>query len=121
MIYKGIERLYADSTPLRKKVEDYGSVVSAYLSLKKATSLYCHLIDVGKERATCTKQVELKESHLAMVRADLDALQQRYGSIIQRIADLKETLCLAQGEECQLKEDIATKSLELPAAERELM
>ena len=39
MIYKGIERLCGDSTPLKKKVEDYGSAVTAYLSLKKAASL----------------------------------------------------------------------------------
>jgi len=39
MIYKGIKRPCGDSTPLRRKVEDCGSAVSAYLSLKKATSL----------------------------------------------------------------------------------
>ena len=38
-IYKGIERLCGDSIPLRKKVEDYESAVSAYLSLKKVASL----------------------------------------------------------------------------------
>jgi len=30
MIYKGIERLCGDSTPLRKKVEGCGSAVSAF-------------------------------------------------------------------------------------------
>ena len=41
MIYNGIVWLCCDPTPLRKKEEDYGSAVSAYLSLKKATSLCC--------------------------------------------------------------------------------
>jgi len=36
MIYKGIERICGDPTPLRKKLEDYESAVSAFLSLKKA-------------------------------------------------------------------------------------
>ena len=40
MIYKGINRLYGDPIPLRKKMEDYGSAVCTYLSLKKAASLY---------------------------------------------------------------------------------
>ena len=34
-ISKGIERLCGDLTPLRKKVEDYGSAVSAFSSLRK--------------------------------------------------------------------------------------
>jgi len=32
MIYKGIEQLCGDLTPLKKNVEDYGSAVSAVLS-----------------------------------------------------------------------------------------
>ena len=35
MVYKGIERLCGDPNPSRKKVEDYGSALSAFLSLKK--------------------------------------------------------------------------------------
>jgi len=42
MIYKGIKRLFGDPTPLQKKVEDYGSAVFAYLSLKKAASICRH-------------------------------------------------------------------------------
>jgi len=74
MIYKGIERLCGDPTPLRKKVEDYGSVLYAYLSLKKATSLCCHLIVAGQQKASYTEQVKLAQSYLAMVRTDLGAL-----------------------------------------------
>jgi len=48
MIYKGIERLCGDLTPLWKKVEAYRRVVSAYLSLKKATSLCRHPTVVGQ-------------------------------------------------------------------------
>jgi len=44
-IYKGIERICDDPTPLWKKMEDYRSAVSAYLSLKKAASL-CHYLTV---------------------------------------------------------------------------
>ena len=58
-IYKGIERLRGDPTPLKKKMEDYGSAVSAFLSLKKAASSCRHLDDVAKEKAFCTKQVDL--------------------------------------------------------------
>jgi len=46
MIYKGIERLCGDPNSLRKKVEDYGSAVSAFLSLKKAASTCRHQHDV---------------------------------------------------------------------------
>ena len=74
MIYKGIERLCGDPTPLQKKVKDYRSTVSAYLSLKKATSLCCHLTIVGEQKVVCTKQVELAQFHLAMACTDLDAL-----------------------------------------------
>ena len=47
MIYKGIEQLCRDPTSLRKKVEDYKSAISAYLSLKKVTSLCRHPTIVG--------------------------------------------------------------------------
>jgi len=54
MIYQGIERLCGDLNPLRKKVEDYGSAVSASLSLKKVAFL-CHpLTVVGQQKAACT-------------------------------------------------------------------
>ena len=48
-----------DLNPLRKRVEDSGSVASVNLSLKKTTSLYCHMKDVAKEKATCIEQFEL--------------------------------------------------------------
>ena len=59
MIYKGIERLRRDATPLKKEVEDYGSAVSAFLSLKKAASSCRHPDDVAKEKALCIAQVDL--------------------------------------------------------------
>jgi len=63
---------------LRKKVEDYGSIVSAFLSLKKTSSMCYHPNDVGKEKAMCAKQVKLVQSYLAMARADLDALIEKH-------------------------------------------
>ena len=69
MIYKRIERLCEDPTPLKKKkMEDYGSAVSAFLSLKKAASSCRHPDDVAKEKALCTEQVDLARSHLATAR-----------------------------------------------------
>lgn len=59
MIYKGIERLYGDPTPLRKRVEDYRSAVLTFLCLKKAASLYRHPDDVAKERVSCIERVDL--------------------------------------------------------------
>ena len=59
MIYKGIEWLYGDLNPLRKKMEDYGSVVSTFLSLKKAASTCSHPDDVEKEKALYAQQVDL--------------------------------------------------------------
>jgi len=41
MTCKMIEQLCGDMTLSRKRVEDYESVISAYLSLNKASSL-CH-------------------------------------------------------------------------------
>jgi len=77
MIYKGIERLHRDPTPLKKKVEDYGSAVSAFLSLKKAASSCRHPDDVAKEKALCTEQVDLVRSRLVTVRADLSAVTEK--------------------------------------------
>jgi len=39
-----------DPNPLRKKVEDYRSVVSALLSLRKAAFLYSHPKMGGRKR-----------------------------------------------------------------------
>jgi len=56
------------------------------------------------KKAMLTKQVELAQSHLAMVHTNLDALQERHGSVIERIGKLEETLLLMREEECQLRE-----------------
>ena len=103
MIYKGIERLCGDPTPLRKKVKDYGRAVSAFLSLKKAISSCRHPDDMAREKAMCIEQVDLMRSRLATARVDLDALTEK---LEQKIIDLEDALRLTQEDECQLKGDI---------------
>ena len=119
MIYKGIERLCGDPTPLKKRVEDYGSAVSAFLSLKKATSSCRHPDDVAKEKALCTEQVDLARARLATARANLSAVTGKLKGVAQRIIDLEDALRLAREEECQLKGDIQVQSSLLEAAEEE--
>jgi len=82
MIYKGIERLCGDPTPLWEKVEDYGSAVSVYLSLKKAASLCRHSTVVGQQKTACAKEAELAQSHLPTVSTELDALRERHWSVV---------------------------------------
>ena len=57
-------------------MQEYGGKVSAYSTLKKATSLCHHLTEVGQEKAMCTEQVELAQSYLVVVHANLDALKE---------------------------------------------
>ena len=95
MIYKGINLLCSDPTPLRKRVDDYKTVVSAYLSLKKIAPL-CHHPTCGEQKTACTEQVELAQSQLTMAGIDLNVLHERHRSIIQRIADLEEILHLGR-------------------------
>jgi len=45
---------------------------------------------------TCIEQVEHAQPHLAMVRTNLDALQERHESVIQRIVNLEDTLLRAK-------------------------
>jgi len=87
VIYKWIERCYGDLNPLRKNVDDYRSVPSASLSLKKLASMCHHPNDVEKKKAMCAKQAELMWSHLAIV-------------------DLDEALHITQEEERQVKNDV---------------
>jgi len=47
------------SNPFAENMEDYGSAISAYLSLKEATSLCHHPAVVGQQKVTCTEEVEL--------------------------------------------------------------
>ena len=54
MIYKGIKQLCGDSTPLLKKMEDYGTVVSSYLTLKKCASLCRYPTVVRQQKTACT-------------------------------------------------------------------
>ena len=54
-----------------------------------------------------------------MVRADPDALQEWHGSVIQRIANLEQSLCLIR-EESQPKGDVEAKSLGLIVAKKEV-
>jgi len=92
MIYKGIVRICGDPTPRGKKLEDYTSAVAAYMSLKKAASICRHPTAIGQQKTVCAKEVKLSQSHLAMARIELDALQKRHRSIVQRISYLKGTL-----------------------------
>jgi len=84
----------------RVLLEDYGSAVSAYLSLKKTTSLCFHPTVVGLQKSACAEEVDLAQTHIAMVHTNLDALQERHGSVVQKISDLEVTLCGAREEEC---------------------
>ena len=93
MIYKGINLLCSDPTPLRKRVDDYKTAVSAYLSLKKIAPL-CHHLTCGEQKTACTEQVELAQSQLTMAGTDLDVLQERHRSIIQRIIDWRRQFVL---------------------------
>ena len=120
MIYKGIERLHGDPTPLKKKVEDYGSAVSAFLSLKKAASSCRHPDDVAKEKAFCTEQVDLARSSLATSRADLSVVTEKLKGLAQRIVDLEDALRLTREEERQLKGDVQVRSSLLEATEQEV-
>jgi len=85
---------------LWKKVEDYRSAVSAYLSLKKDAFLCCHPTVIGQQKTACVEEVEHAQSHLAMVCTELDALQERHRRIVRRISNLEETLGGAREEEC---------------------
>ena len=48
-----------------------------------------------------------------MVRIDLDTLQERHESVIQRTVDLEETLLCAEEKKFQLKRDVKVRSPEL--------
>ena len=101
-------------------MQDYRSAVSAYLSLKKATLQCHHPTVVQQQKTACAEEVELAQSHLATVRTELDALQERHKSVVQMIPNLEETLRGAREAECQLKRDADTKLLELQATESEV-
>jgi len=62
---------------LRKKVEEYGRVIFAFLLSKKATSMCHHPNDAWKEKVMCTEQGEFTQSHLVIVCADLDASMEK--------------------------------------------
>ena len=87
-------------------MEDYRSVVSAFLSLKKAASQCRNPDDVVKEKVLCTEQVDLARSHIATVRVDLDASIEKLEGVEQKIVDLEEKLHLAREKERQLKGDV---------------
>jgi len=53
-----------------------------------------------KEKDASTTKVDLAQSQLTMVRTNLDALQERFASVIRMITNLEETLRLAREEEC---------------------
>lgn len=53
--YKGMEWLCGHPSPLQKKVKDYVSVASTFLTLRKIISLCHYPKDVGKEKAMYTE------------------------------------------------------------------
>ena len=57
----------------------------------------------------CIKQVELAQPH-AMVRTDLDGLQERCESAVQQIVDLEERLLRAKEKKFQPKRDVKVRS-----------
>ena len=120
MIYEGIERLCRNPTPLRKRVEDYGSAVSAFLSLNKVAFSCRQPDDVAKEKALCTEQVDLVRSRLATALADLGASTEKPKGVEQKIVTLEDALRLAREEECQLKGDVQAQSSLMEATEQAL-
>jgi len=90
--------------------------VSAFLSLKKATSSCRHPDDVAKEKTLCTEQVDLVRSRLVTAHADLGAVTEKLRGVAQRVVDLEDALHLARGEKCQLKGDVQVQSYLLEAA-----
>ena len=60
----------------------------------------------GWEMAMCIEKVDLAPSHPVMLHTDLDALQKRHESVIQRIFDLDEKLLRAEEKNFQLKRDV---------------
>ena len=94
--------------------------MSAFLSLKKAASSCRHPDDVAKEKALCTKQVDLAHSRLTTASADLDAMTEKLKGVAQRIVDSEDALHLAREEERQLNGDVQLQSSLLEAIEQEV-
>jgi len=94
--------------------------VSAFLSLKKAASSCRHPDGVAKEKALCTKQVDLARPHLATARADLSAVTEKLKGVAQRIVNLEDALRLAREKERQLKGNVQVRSSLLEATEQEV-
>ena len=68
MMYKSIERLNGDSSPLKKLVDDYVSSVSAYLALRQATLILRHPEDLSKEMSVCMEQLNKRSLILLRCR-----------------------------------------------------
>ena len=110
MMYKSIERLNGDPTPLKKLVDDYVSGVSAYLALRQAALMLRHPDDLSKEKSACTDQLNQIKSHLVAVQGELDVIQEKHKGVTQKVDELEKALRLAYEEDQQLRVDIETKS-----------
>lgn len=68
----------------------------------------------------CSEQVKLEQSQLAMVHANLDALNEKHEGAAQKIVDLKEAFCVVHEEEHQVKVDVLVKSTLLAVANKQV-
>ena len=74
MMYKSFKRLNGDPNPLKKLADDYMSSVFAYLTLRQAALIICHLDDVSKEKSACIDQLNQVKSHLVVEQGELDVI-----------------------------------------------
>jgi len=74
MIYEGIEWLCGRFDPFAEKGGGLLKCGICLLVFEESYFFVLHLTVVRKQKAVCTEQVELAQSHLAMVCIDLDPL-----------------------------------------------
>lgn len=88
-VYKGIEYLKGDPSPLKKQVERYVGVVDAYLTLERSATKRKRSEEVEKDIATQTERVRQIDLDLTELQRQEEALTVKQSNSKRKINDLE--------------------------------
>ncbi|KAF8394972.1 hypothetical protein HHK36_018911 [Tetracentron sinense] len=119
-VYSSITHLKGDSAPLKELVDSYAEDVKAYLQQEASLLNDIPLSEWAKLKASTTEKIDVTSSYLALGQQHLTDCSGELEIVMARRVSLENELRIVQEKESCLMRDIATKEIDVQAAELEV-
>ncbi|KAF8407725.1 hypothetical protein HHK36_006860 [Tetracentron sinense] len=119
-VYSSIIHLKGDSAPLKELVDSYAEDVKAYLQQEASLLNGIPLSEWAKLKASTTEKIDVTSSYLALAQQHLTNCSGELEIVMAKRVSLENELRIMQEKESCLRRDVATKEIEVQAAELEV-